>query len=102
MIEETALRVWAKTHINIDKKDPTMAIAPRLSFALKSILPIIAVSVIEIRGSAIPAIKAGIASWLIRLKLISVFKREKYSKTKLQFDIGRNLDHSKKCTFVLE
>ena len=39
-----------------------MAIAPRLSFALKSILPIIAVSVIEIRGSAIPAIKAGIAS----------------------------------------
>jgi len=39
-----------------------MAIAPRLSFALISILPIIAVSVIEIRGSAIHAIKAGIAS----------------------------------------
>jgi len=30
----------------MDKNDPTMAIAPRLSFALTSILPIIAVSVI--------------------------------------------------------
>jgi len=37
-------------------------------------LPIIAVSVMEISGSAIPAIKAGIASWWIRLKLMSVFK----------------------------
>ena len=75
MIEETALLVCAKTHINMDKNDPTMAIAPRLSFALISILPIIAVSVMEISGSAIPAIKAGIASWWIRLKLMSVFKR---------------------------
>ena len=37
-------------------------------------LPIIAVSVIDIRGSAMPAIKAGIASLFILLKLISVFK----------------------------
>ena len=29
-------------------------------------------------------------------------KRKNIQKTKLQFDIGRNLDHSKKCTFVLE
>lgn len=41
-------------------------------------LPIIAVSVIEIRGSAMPAIKAGIASLLILLKLISVFKKESF------------------------
>ena len=42
-------------------------------------LPIIAVSVIEIRGSAMPAIKAGIASLLILLKLISVLKKESFS-----------------------
>ena len=74
-MEDTALLVCAKTQISMDRNDPTMAIAPRLSFALTSILPIIAVSVMEISGSAIPAIKAGIASWWIRLKLMSVFKR---------------------------
>ena len=65
-------------------------------------LPIIAVSVIDIRGSAIPAIKAGIASLLILLKLISVFKKKSILKTKLQFEDGRKLYHSKKCTFVMK
>ena len=41
---------------------------------LTSIFPIIAVSVIETKGSATPAIKAGIASLLICLKRISVVK----------------------------
>ena len=64
--------------MSIDKKEPTMAIAPKLSLALKSIFPIRAVSVIDIRGSAMPAIKAGIASLLILLKLISVFKKNTF------------------------
>ena len=54
-----------------------MATAPKLSFALKSIFPIIAVSVIEIRGSAIPAINAGIAKVFMRLKLMSVFNEKR-------------------------
>lgn len=76
-----------------------MPTAARLSIPFTSIFPTIAVSVMDKNGSAIPAINAGMASVLIRLKLISVFK-EKNSKTKLQFDFGRNLDHTKKCTFV--
>ena len=74
MIEETALLVCAKTQISMDRNDPTMAIAPRLSFALTSIFPIIAVSVNDKIGSATPAIKAGIASLLMFLRFISVFK----------------------------
>ena len=38
-----------------------------------------AVSVIERKGYAIPAIKAGIANLLIRLKLMSVFKEKKFN-----------------------
>ena len=64
--------------------------------------PIMAVSVIDIRGSAMPAIKAGIASLLILLKLISVFKKNSILNSKLQFEDGRKLYHSKKCTFVMK
>ena len=56
---------------------PTAAI---LSVALLSILPIIAISVIDKIGSAIPAIKAGIASLLMFLKLISAFKKSSFCK----------------------
>ena len=62
--------------------------------------PITAVSVIDIRGSAMPAIKAGIASLLILLKLISVFKKNTILNTKLQFEDGRKLYHSKKLSGV--
>ena len=54
-----------KTHTSIDKKVPTIPIAPRASIELLSMFPIIKVSVIESIGSAIPEITAGIASLCI-------------------------------------
>ena len=70
IIADMALRVCPKIHINIDKKVPTMPAAARDSEPFTGILPTMAVSVIDKRGSAIPAIVAGIASLLILLKLI--------------------------------
>lgn len=81
--------------MSIDRNEPTIATAPKLSLALKSILPIMAVSVIEIRGSAIPAIKAGIAKELILLKLISIFKfLDKKAKVNTQI-IGKTYFYKK-------
>ncbi|MFT5761694.1 MAG: hypothetical protein ACI8WA_000812, partial [Polaribacter sp.] len=59
---------------NIEIKAPTIPTAAKDSMALFSMLPIIAVSVIESKGSAIPATKAGKANLFIFLKLMSVFK----------------------------
>ena len=74
IIEEIALLIWPKTQTNIEIKAPTIPTAAKDSVALFSIFPMIAVSVIESSGSAIPATNAGIASLLIFLKLMSVFK----------------------------
>lgn len=75
IMEDIALRIWPKTQINIEINAPTIPTAAKLSVAFVSILPIIAVSVMDKRGSAIPAIKAGIASLFIFFKLISVSKK---------------------------
>ncbi len=48
--------------------------AASASIGFSSTLPITAISVSEISGSAIPAIMAGIARRLISLKLTEVFK----------------------------
>ena len=82
MIEDIALLICPKTQTSIEIKAPTIPTAARLSVAFISIFPTIAVSVIERRGSAIPAIRAGIASVFIFLKLMSVFKSNK-QKTKV-------------------
>ena len=73
MIEEMALLIWPNTQTNNEINAPTIPTAARLSIPFLSILPTIAVSVMDKKGSAIPAISAGIASVLIRLKLMSVF-----------------------------
>ena len=73
IIVEIALRVCPNTHINIDKNDPTIPAAARDSIPSISILPTIAVSVNESKGSAIPAIVAGIANLLMFLKVIEFF-----------------------------
>lgn len=74
IIDEIALLICPKTQINIDINAPTIPTAAKLSVAFSSILPIIAVSVIDNNGSAIPAINAGIANLFILLKLISALK----------------------------
>ena len=74
IIEEMALRTCPKTHTSIDINALTIPTAAKLSVALLSIFPIMAVSVIDRRGSAIPAMRAGIANLLMFLKRISVFK----------------------------
>lgn len=78
-IEETALRVWPKTQISMEIKAPTMPTAANDSVALRSILPTIAVSVIDKIGSETPAISAGTASRLIFLKLIIEFTKQVHS-----------------------
>ena len=55
-----------------ERKDPTIPAAAKASIGFVSTFPIIAISVSEISGSAIPAIIAGIASLLMFLKLIGV------------------------------
>ena len=78
-MDEMALLVCPKTHINIEMNAPTIPTAAKDSTALFSMFPIIAVSVIDNTGSAIPAINAGMANRLMFLKLMSVFKsRQKY------------------------
>ena len=74
IMEEIALLICPKTQTNIEIKAPTIPTAARDSMALFSMCPIIAVSVIESKGSAMPAINAGKASLLILLKEMSVFK----------------------------
>ena len=100
-MEEMALLLCPKTHISIEIKDPTIPTAPKLSTAFNSILPIIAVSVIDKIGSAIPEINAGIASLLIRLKLISVLKKNKINSTqKYDYQPHKNLNSIKNSTFA--
>ena len=73
MIVEIALRVCPNTQINMDKNDPTIPAAARDSMPSISILPTIAVSVKESKGSAMPAIVAGIANLLMLLNVIEFF-----------------------------
>lgn len=72
--EEIALLVWPSTQISIDKNVVTMPTAANDSVAFTSILPTMAASVKDNIGSETPEINAGIASLLICLRLISVFK----------------------------
>ena len=82
MIDEMALLICPKTQTNIEIKAPTIPTAAKLSVAFTSILPIIAVSVIDNKGSAIPAIKAGMASLLMFLK-----RNEEFNPKKLTTNI---------------
>ena len=54
-----------------ERKEPTIPAAARASMGFSFTFPIMAMSVKEISGSAIPAIIAGIARRLIFLKLIA-------------------------------
>lgn len=60
--------------MSIDKKEETIPTAARETVAFKGICPTMAASVRDKIGSEIPAIMAGIASWLICLLLTLVFK----------------------------
>ena len=73
MMAEMADRVWARIQMSAERNDPAMPTAARASVGLIRMLPTMAVSVIESRGSAIPAIIAGIARLLIFLKEIFSF-----------------------------
>ena len=66
-----AERVWAKIQTIVAIKEPAIPTAANASVAFVSIFPIIAVSVIDNKGSAIPAIIAGMANCIIRLKEMS-------------------------------
>src|SRR5690606_11123022 len=72
-IAEIAVFVWATIHIIADKKEPIIPAAAITSTGFSVTLPITAISVNEIKGTAIPAMMAGMASCLISLKLILVF-----------------------------
>ena len=76
IIEDIALLDWPKIQINIDIKEPTIPVAASDWTGYCFIFPIIAVSVIDIRGSVIPASNAGIANLLRFLNdnsLVNVF-----------------------------
>ena len=75
IVADIAVLVWANIQIKAEINDPAIPTAAKDSVALISMFPIIAVSVIDKSGSAIPAIRAGIANLFIRFKLISVFKK---------------------------
>ena len=75
IIAEIALRVWPRIQISIERKEPTIPAAARDSSPSTGILPTMAVSVMDNKGSAIPAIVAGIAKAFIDLKLTAVFKK---------------------------
>jgi len=61
--------------MSIERKEPTIPAAARDSNPSTGILPTIAVSVMDKRGSAIPAMVAGIAKAFIDFKLTEVFKK---------------------------
>lgn len=69
-----ALLVWPKIQISIERNEPTIPTAAKDSMPSTGILPTMAVSVMERTGSAMPATVAGMASLLIDLSFISVFK----------------------------
>ena len=72
---EIALRVCPRIQMSMDKKEPTIPAAARDSKPYSGIFPTMAVSVMDSRGSAIPAIVAGIAKLMMLLKLIAVAKK---------------------------
>jgi hypothetical protein len=76
MMADMALRVWPRTQISIDKKEPTIPAAAKDSIPLTGILPTMAVSVMDNSGSAIPAMVAGMARELIVLKRTEVPKSD--------------------------
>ena len=67
IIAEIADRVCAKTQTIVIINEPAMPTAAKDSVGFIFKLPTIAVSVIDKRGSAMPAIIAGIANWFILL-----------------------------------
>ena len=71
---EMELRVCPKTQISMDKKEPTMPAAATDSQLSVGMLPTMAVSVMESRGSAMPYMVAGTARRLMLLKFICVLK----------------------------
>lgn len=75
IIADMALRVCPRIQMSMDRKEPTIPAAARDSSPSTGIFPTIAVSVIESKGSAIPAIVAGIARLFMDLKLTVFFKK---------------------------
>ena len=75
IMAEIALRVCPNIQISIERKEPTIPAAASDSKPSTGMLPTMAVSVMDNRGSAIPAIVAGIANAFIDLKLTVVFKK---------------------------
>ena len=69
IIADIAERVCAKIQNKADKKEPAIPTAAKAAVGLCSTLPTIAVSVIDNKGSAIPAIKAGNAKRFICLNV---------------------------------
>ena len=70
MVAEMAERVCAKIQIIAEIKEPAMPTAASASVGFSVKFPTMAVSVIESKGSAIPAIMAGIANLLIPLNVM--------------------------------
>ena len=74
IMADMELRVCPNTHMSMDKKEPTMPAAAKDSKLSAGMLPTMAVSVMESKGSAIPEMVAGIANWLMVLKFTCVLK----------------------------
>ena len=81
IMAEIALRVCPKIQISIERKEPTIPAAARDSSPSTGIFPTMAVSVIDNKGSAMPAIVAGMAKAFIDLKLTEVFKKYRFYST---------------------
>ena len=78
---DMALRVCPRIQISIERNEPTIPAAAKDSNPSTGMLPTIAVSVIDNKGSAIPAIVAGIARAFIDLKLTEVFNKVGFYNT---------------------
>ncbi len=88
-MEAITLLVWPKTHISIEIKLPTIPTAPSDIVAFSGILPTIIVSVIDNIGSAIPEIKAGIASFCMSEILTDFVKLViRSNKKEIHFALG--------------
>jgi hypothetical protein len=59
----------------MERNEPTIPAAAKDLIPSTGMLPTMAVSVIDSKGSAIPAMVAGMASLFIDLKLMAVFKK---------------------------
>ena len=87
-IDEIALRVWPKTQISMERKVLTIPTAAKDSVELKAILPTMAASVKDNKGSEIPEINAGMANLFMFLKLISKLIRLVHNnKMDVHFDL---------------